>query len=164
MTTTTTRPASDKTLAFIARLLTERQVPAASREWIEAHPDMSQRHASATIDHLRSLPFAQTDTAKATPGYYVTEAGAYVVVVENKAKTSTYAKRLVLDESGERTTARWEYAPGVGRTLAGMEPMTVAQAAALGHMHGICVKCCKPLTDPKSVQAGIGPVCAKAFA
>jgi hypothetical protein len=39
--------------------------------------------------------------------------------------------------------------------------LTVEEAARLGHHYGICVICSATLTDPRSVAAGIGPVCAR---
>ena len=128
-----------------------------------------------TVRHIGACPtVVEQAAAMATPGYYVTADDQYVVVVENKTKTATYAKRLVVVEpdcggcangepcgSGCRFTASWEYAPGVAATLAGLEPLTVEQAASFGHLHGVCMICCRALTDPESVQRGIGPVCIK---
>lgn len=100
----------------------------------------------------------------AQPGYYVKDNGDYLVVVENKNKTATYAKRLEVQKApGRRARARWVYAPGEGTLVAHMTPMTLVQAAKFGHLHGVCFVCCKALTDPASVQRGIGPVCAKKF-
>lgn len=39
----------------------------------------------------------------------------------------------------------------------------LAAAIASGKKNGFCACCGKELTDPKSVEAGIGPVCAKKF-
>lgn len=93
----------------------------------------------------------------ATPGYYVKGDTVYVVVL-NKAKTRTYAKQLVISGRGR---ARWEFAPGAVRDLDLTIKLTEAEASIMGRQHGVCVVCAKELTDPKSVQAGIGPVCGK---
>ena len=173
MTTTTFRPASPKQVALIERLAIEKDTPVAGRDLREARniermmdvlggKDVSVREASDVIDWMFSLPNQATEqAAPAKPGYYVQQ-GQVVAVVENRAKTSTYAKVLTIttDVDGD-FRARWEYAPGLGRTLAGFEPLTVEEAARLGHLHGICVVCAKQLTDPASVERGIGPVCAK---
>jgi hypothetical protein len=153
--TQTQRPASPAQVAYLRSLIAQREVPASVKDMdVAAIP---ARQASALIDTLRMAPYASKGeaTAKATPGYYVQGDDVYVVV-ENKAKTSTYAKRMVVTGN----TGRWEYAPGVGRTLAGLEPLTVARAATLGRLHGVCMVCGRTLTDPESVERGIGPVCA----
>lgn len=104
----------------------------------------------------------------AAPGYYVRNSTdgeqEFLVVIENRAKTNTYAKRLTVTRGADgRKKARWEYAKGLGFKVADMSPMTLAQAAQFGHLHGVCLVCCKQLTDPESVKRGIGPVCAKKF-
>lgn len=101
----------------------------------------------------------------AKPGYYMKPDGTYLVVVENRAKTATYAKRLDVTPAadGGRSRAKWTYAPGEGREVAHMTPMSLTEAAKFGHLHGVCFVCCRALTDPESVKNGIGPVCAKRF-
>jgi len=167
--TVTASAASDKQVALITRLLGEKDLTGTIYAGHTVCPDGltggMQGSASATITALFALPRKreQGEAAPAQPGYYVRD-GEVFVVVENKAKTSTYAKRLVITSTvdGKRKGA-WEYAPGVGRSLAaeGLAPLTVEEAARLGHLHGVCMICGKPLTTPKSVQQGIGPVCIK---
>lgn len=99
---------------------------------------------------------------QAAPGYYVGEHGEFVNVVMNKAGTNTYAKVLnVTKEKGQRAKARWTYAPGVGAEVAHLTPLSLEEAKKFGHLNGVCIICCRALTDPESVEAGIGPVCAK---
>ena len=78
-------------------------------------------------------------------------------VKANRAGTSVYAMELI--------GMQWEYA---GREPLGLctaaSRMTLEQAIAYGHATGNCVVCGAPLSDPKSVERGIGPVCAKKFA
>lgn len=169
MTMTATRVrASDKQLAFLRRLADERiiradwtkeQTLANLEQLIESGLDKGT--ASNMIGTALKAPYRE-QPQHADPGYYVTDDGDFVVVVENKAKTSTYAKRLVVTETVlGRKHAEWVYAPGVGRTLAGLTPMTAQQAAQFGHLHGICVRCLRPLDDPASAIVGYGQVCAK---
>lgn len=110
----------------------------------------------------------------AAPGYYVRQVPGdeatdgepkdeFLVVVENRAKTNTYAKRLSVTKENGRTKARWEYVPGLGFKVADLTPMSLAQAARFGHLHGVCMVCCRALTDPESVKNGIGPTCRKKF-
>jgi hypothetical protein len=42
--------------------------------------------------------------------------------------------------------------------------MTLDQAKAFGALYGACCNCGKTLTDERSIEAGIGPVCARKFA
>jgi hypothetical protein len=54
----------------------------------------------------------------------------------------------------------YEYAPGAMRLLASASRLTLEQAAEMGVKTGRCVVCARLLTDPESVAAGIGPICA----
>jgi hypothetical protein len=152
---TVTTLISPKQESFIERLRVERGI----EHDAEAVSLLSTREASALIDGLLAMP--RPKQAQAAPGYYITDGGEYVVVVLTKDKARTYAKRLVITERGEKKRASWDYAPGVGASVAHMTPLTVEAAAAFGHMHGFCLICTKPLSDPASVQRGVGPTCAK---
>jgi hypothetical protein len=66
-----------------------------------------------------------------------------------------YAKELV---SGGFT-----YAGGMIRKLNSSHRMTLEQAKEYGALYGVCCRCAAPLTDEKSIAAGIGPVCATKF-
>lgn len=168
----TTWPMSTKQAGLITRLATERTLtPAIIAEldqtraaWEAGYP-VSSKSASRLIETLFGRPRKPAAEGEfAQPGYYVEAGGDFIVVVENKAKTATYAKRLVIGtKSNGAEKPSWEYAPGVGKTLAGLTPMTLQQAAAFGHAHGYCLICFRQLTDPKSVEAGIGPICSKKF-
>lgn len=131
--------------------------------WIEPLEGALTNEAGRwTTRHIGPCPVAAAPAAPAhaEPGYYV-QGTDLVCVVLNREQTRTYAKRLVVGTRDGRKHVSWEYAPGVGATLAGMRPMTVEDAAAFGHLHGFCFRCCKPLTDPTSVRQGYGPVCIK---
>ena len=173
----TEKPITDKQASFLRRLAQERDVmggqPAelALAALENALPTLTVSAASAMIE--RSLKAPLRDEAKAStrmtygdvqPGYYFLKAeNEFIVVVMNKAGTRRYAKRLLVTEHNGRKKASWEYAPGLVLSAGGLEPMTLEQAAEFGHLHGVCFKCCKPLTDPESVKRGMGPVCAKAL-
>ncbi len=182
-TTTNTRPATEKQIEFIKTLISERDldqvwVPGTdndsdaarshgaraavetARTFWRAGNHLNDATAKFLIEVLKKAPH-KASSEQAEPGYYVAANGDFVVVVQNREKTRTYAKRLVVTETEGKKSASWEYAPGVGRTLADITPMTLAEAAQWGHAHGICAICCKTLTDPKSVERGIGPKCAK---
>ena len=96
----------------------------------------------------------------------VTEAGMYrrdglvYRVKQARGGGNFYALRYcpeVIGAPGDR----FVYTPGAIRLLSADDRMSLAEAKALGHQFGQCCVCGAELTDPKSVEAGIGPVCAK---
>ena len=123
---------------------------------------MTKGAISKAIETLKvdakAIPAAPA--TEVAPGYYAKGDTVYVVVI-SKSSGNPYAKKWTVEPGV--TKASWEYAPGAVKTLAGMTPMTLDEAKKWGHMHGHCIKCGALLTDPKSVEAGIGPICAKAF-
>ena len=61
--------------------------------------------------------------------------------------------------------AEWEYIGKRGlRGLTAEHKMTLAQAVEFGSIYGRCCNCGRQLTDERSIEAGIGPVCAGRFA
>jgi hypothetical protein len=134
---------------------------------VRAGEEVSKSEASDLIGTLIAARDAKPkpERKNATPGYYIRHtANEFVVVIENRAKTNTYAKRLeVTKTDAGRTVARWKYVAGLGFAVADLTPMTLQEAAKFGHLHGVCFVCCKQLTDPESVKRGIGPTCAKKF-
>lgn len=88
-----------------------------------------------------------------SPGMFLAEDGAVYRVVLSQAKR-LYAKRL--NERGG-----FEYAASAIYRLDETQRMTLEQAQAFGRRYGVCAWCGRDLTDPASIAAGIGPVCAK---
>jgi hypothetical protein len=94
---------------------------------------------------------------------YVTETGMYRVngriykVLPSRSSERHYAKELVGEGDG---TYRFTYAPGAMRLIRAEHRMTDEQAREFGRTTGICCVCTTTLTDPKSIAAGIGPVCS----
>lgn len=160
--------ATEKQVDFIENLLDQKAwaiQPAANLldAYIEGE-SITRGQASTIIDFLKSCPRRPTPVAeRAELGYYVLRGDVFVVVA-NKTKTGTYAKRMVLDLEARR--GRWEYAKGFARAFAsqGMRPLSPEEAAKLSKQHGCCVLCGRTLTDPASVERGIGPVCRKRVA
>jgi hypothetical protein len=149
----TTYPASPKQIAFATKLVEERVTE------IDAFDldVMTNRQISAVIENLLRAP-RRNEKPPTAAGFYVND-GTVLRVQWNKAGTHTYAKRLVIDPTIRKGT--WDYAPGAAAMLADAVPLTVAEAARLGHAHGVCMICGRELTVPKSVEDGIGPVCIK---
>lgn len=56
---------------------------------------------------------------------------------------------------------RWEYAGTAYRFVQADQRMTLEQAKQFGAIYGVCCNCGATLTDEGSIEAGIGPVCAK---
>jgi hypothetical protein len=169
--TTTTSPATAKQVAFVQALVQRvygaDNAPEHFLVLEETGALDSTKSASKVIDGLLALakaaPKAAAPAPKASPstvatGFYALDGNIYRVVPARHG-SHNYAKVLVPTGSG----ARWEYAKGAMSRLAGLAPMTAAEAAAYGKSHGYCMVCGKLLTDPESIARGIGPVCAKGF-
>lgn len=182
MTTPATRrrnAPSERSFTLFYRLASERLVPTwggtgqermtSAIEWV-ATEDPDQFALSRKIDWLTRQPREQRDvSAGVTPGVY--EVGDAVFVVKpNRSKTALYAKRLVeiggrrLTEAGERANIEFVYAPGAVAAIRPEHRMTAERARTLTLVYGRCLNCGRHLKAAESVERGIGPVCAKAFA
>ena len=93
----------------------------------------------------------------ADEGFYFYEGSVYNVVASKTG--NRYAKILI--EDGKK--GRWEYIKGMVNTLNASRLISLSEAKKFGHEHGFCVVCGRTLTDPVSVQNGIGPICAGRF-
>ncbi len=72
-----------------------------------------------------------------------------------------YAKVLVIHGEAPEALVEFEYAPGAISKLSAADRMTLEEAKAFGALYGTCCVCGRTLTDEKSIEAGIGPVCAE---
>ena len=88
-------------------------------------------------------------------GVYLHDGLVYKVQIAKQGSGRLYAKLL---EDGV-----FVYAPGAIRKLSAHEKMTLEQAQEYGRLYGICCRCGAELTDEKSIEDGIGPVCAAKF-
>lgn len=122
---------------------------------------------------------AATEVAKSTPtpefGYYTKTGadGSEVTFSWNKHTVGSLTKTKLMklhvysafDAQGNKVAkGKWIYYGGTyqaKKILDGLSKLTVEQAGKLGKKYGICIKCGKTLTDPVSVDQGIGPVCIK---
>lgn len=164
----TTYPLSQGQSKFIRALLAERKgMPDAEafRDSLNKHrveKTLDSKVGKAAIDGLLKI---KVPLPECGPGYYVYEGQVYVVKNGKAPYFRKYAMRLrhVLSAHGG-AKGKWVYEKGGYPLIAKHgSPLTVEQAAAMGHLHGYCVVCGRTLTDPKSVQAGIGPVCIKSL-
>lgn len=170
---------SEKSMSLFYRLVTERQIPtwgetgtermAAAIEWVAVEqPD--QRALSDKISWIMRRPRDQREVVPGIePGVY--EVGTDIYVVKpNRSKTALYAKVLVeiggrrMTEAGEVANVEFEYAPGAIARIRPEHRMSAERARTLTLVYGRCLNCGRFLKAAESVERGIGPVCAKAFA
>lgn len=90
-------------------------------------------------------------------GIYGNEHGVYRVKQSREGRF--YAMRFIPE--ADKKSDRFTYERGAIYTLTPKHRLTLAQAVELGAQHGVCVVCGAELSDPTSIERGIGPVCAK---
>lgn len=150
---------SEAQVRFFTKLLAERDL-GVTLEWFRALP--TRKLASEAIDSALTRPRREvTPEAELTAGIY--QVGELVYKVQRAVHGSgkMVAKLLEVSEFG---SASFAYQGLATRFIpAGTEPMTLDQAKAFGALYGVCCNCGRTLTDEGSIEAGIGPVCAKKF-
>jgi hypothetical protein len=164
MTMTMTQ-ASEKQLAFITKLLNDKDIESSTHtvyltaisSVITTNPDtLTKVAASKAIDILLSQPskaHAKAST-KLKPGFYSLNDKVYKVILAPQTG-NTYAKVFTSDG--------WVYAQGAVKTLVNAPALTLEEAKKYGRIYGTCIVCSRTLTDESSISAGIGPICAKGF-
>ena len=159
---------TEKQAAFIEKLCVERGVEQGDVS------RMTTGEASQYINSLLAMPKVASASASSAsaPGVDVPKVGMYhgpagriFRVYLGQQSGRNLVKQLVSD--GEGTGGyTWQYV-GSALTLAKqgkiVRPMTLDEAVKFGKMTQTCVCCGRRLDDPKSVDAGIGPVCAQKF-
>lgn len=157
-----TDQATDAQVRFLNSLRTERGSEPLTAE---AAAKLTKKQASAEIDAWKLIPRPKREVvaAKAAPveleaGIYRLEDKFYKVQKAVHGSGRMYAKVLVVDGPG---SAHFEYATGAIRQLTPDHKISLEEAKQFGHVYGVCVSCGATLTDEKSIEAGIGPVCAK---
>lgn len=153
--------ATDKQVALIAREAPRRVNGQKLVDTVASVP-MTRKLASDVINALLALPFVPREVAAAVvleSGIYRKANGDVFKVYWNQAKTHMLAKKLHVTDGA----ASWEYAGAAQRFAQPDERMSLEDAKAFGVIYGVCCNCGRTLTDEGSIEAGIGPVCAKAF-
>lgn len=151
MTATALRYCSEKQAAFITRLLSEKTVSDEVRSKIGDPARLEVKSATKVIDWLLKQPTQTRADAVTAEGMYLNGTAIYRVK-RSKTSGNLYAQRLLGNQ--------YVYEAGSIRTLTASMRMTLEQAKAYGQQTGTCCVCAATLTDPKSIAAGIGPVCA----
>jgi len=117
---------------------------------------------------VEAQPQRRNNEPEATEGMYRTEDGTiYKVQRAVHGSGRLYAKRLVVHEGEfsfqkgfQGTKVTFEYDQGTIFKLKLTDKMTLEEAKAFGALYGTCCVCGRTLTDERSIEAGIGPVCA----
>jgi hypothetical protein len=139
-----TKP-TDKQLIYLRALIESRVIDFDLPENITAEtiPDV--------IDKAKACP-----VRPASPeGFYLHDGRAYWVRV---SKSSGHPYASVIEKDGI-DTARWRFARWMANRVS--VPLTVAEAARMGHASGICHVCASGLVRAECVAAGIHARCAK---
>lgn len=89
------------------------------------------------------------------PGLYRHSDGSIIKVVKSRESGRLYSKRITEDNP------KGVFAPSAMYGI--VELLSKEDARAFGHATGFCCVCSRELTDPVSVEAGIGPICASRF-
>jgi hypothetical protein len=162
---TTSKPASEKQIAFLKTLAAER--PSAASD---LKPEgMTLSEASMWISYLKTLPREvftgpKASHAKATEvGIYFDPAAKTVYRVRpSKSTGNLYAERLrPARTEGQKGT--FEYVAGLLYKVDPAWLLTLEEARAVGREFGFCVRCGALLENPKSVEAGLGTYCIKVW-
>ena len=107
----------------------------------------------------KNREFRETRKTKpAEEGFYFKNGEVYKVQLAVHGSGKPYAKRLVVTED---KTGHWMMSPGTVFHLSPEDKLTAEKAKELGHLYGVCMICGRTLTNEDSIEAGIGPVCAK---
>ena len=168
--TTSSKPASDKQIAFIKALIADRaEVMKAKGLTVTEYQllTLSSLGASRFIDNLKKLP--RDPGAKpggsrkvhpgVTPGMYIMDQQVIKVIPSQKADGRLYVAVLTPAPEGESSSFK---AKGNLHLLYKLTPehkMTASHASFYGEVYGRCCCCGKLLTVPESVERGVGPVC-----
>lgn len=165
--------ATENQIKFITSLQAQRVVEGEALQAVELGRTLwrsaafTKDAASAVIDALKAAPYANAgkdaprDTAPAPEGMHKALHSIYKVQRAIHGSGNLYAKKLTRVEGSDDWT--FEYAPGAMRILSEETKMTLEQAKEFGALYGTCCVCGRTLTDEKSIEAGIGPVCANKF-
>ncbi len=136
--------------------LDQRRKIEANGEW---HPSQQGFHPSELVNPEEEQKKSWDKMLEGIePGYYALSEDEIYQVVRSKAGR-LYAKLNVGTQSG----GQWEYAAGAITKLKPEMRMDLAAVSKYGKETGTCLVCGRTLTNPDSIEAGIGPICASRF-
>lgn len=149
----------DKVIDYLRAHHTRNSFYASLFQQFERKGTLSEKQIACVMNAI--LKDAQTARASVS---VVTEVGMYrtsdgdVFRVKQSKSGNLYAMRF--DPTAPKSE-RFVYEAGSIFRISASDRMTLAEASAIGAQCGICVVCGAELSDPKSIERGIGPVCAK---
>lgn len=171
---TTFIPATERQMGFIADLHNAIDPDNAAEALLaieQGDVPLSKADASKMIEHLiaergrarqsakieRQQVEQKTSPSGLAEGFYKADNGdIYQVFV---ARHGSHLLAKVLDQDN----GKFEYAGAAKRFVKADQRMTLAEAQEYGKRTGVCMVCSRRLTAKPSVEAGIGPVCARRF-
>jgi hypothetical protein len=145
-------PASPRQISFLTSLASEREFDLSERN----PAGMTVREASEMIEFLLAMPkpAPRVSFVELELGMYRLANGDIYRVQRSRESGRLYAKKL------DWANNTFVFESGAMRLITADDRMTLADAKAWGVETGVCCVCSAFLTDPRSVEAGIGPVCA----
>lgn len=169
-------PMTPKQVQFLRTLAVEALGEAAAHEHLEQlraeYPRPTQQQASDWIEELkkRKSQGSVTSPPRARGGLPSVAAGRYALTATDG---QTYFYKV--DRPREGKFAGWTFVKWVrpsgyesavskdesAKVLAKIAENPMDALVAYGRLTGVCGVCGRKLTDPESVRAGIGPVCAE---
>lgn len=169
------RAPSPRTKELLLRLASERRLDelgTCGEERLEnvgalLENGMDQAAASRLIDRLFAAPLDQRDAVGV--GVYRRD-GVIYVVRKNRTNDGVHARRLVeiggrrLTEADTVVKIEFEFDRDALAQLRPEDQMTLDEARPFIIRYGRCIACGTALSDARSVERGIGPVCVKKFA
>lgn len=93
--------------------------------------------------------------AELDEGFYAFNEGIYQTV---RSKNGRLYAKVMDEESGT-----WNYSAGTIMKLKPEMRLKLDDAKAFGHRTGRCSCCGRTLTNPASIELGIGPICAERY-
>jgi len=145
---------SDKQVAAVEKMLAKMATNAAGRADKSGEVDMSAIEAlfaTAKANGLKRPAFVAAGLRISPAPETGRNAGAYYVKLDGEYQGKIAAGRFIASAEADETVL-----PALNEIAA--DP--AGSARRYGKETGICACCGKELTDPASVAAGIGPVCA----
>jgi hypothetical protein len=153
---------SEKQIKFFTDLITQRQAPEGYD--LETFKQASRSDVRKMIDIMLKAPHKPREERATSEDL---GSGIYLVVgsiikVYRGQSGRMLAKELIADE--ETHTAFFEYRGLASRYVpSGTKKMSLEDAKEFGAIYGVCCNCGRTLTNEESIEAAIGPVCAKKF-
>jgi hypothetical protein len=166
------RPATERQLAFLNALRVERGFAAIDRDdWV----GVTTRDASRHIDQMKAKPrppraagaaLRQPAGAGMLEGlplskYALREDGHLTFWVVAEFRGTRYL-RLLVGAPGEFRRVRVEYARA-RRVAEAIRENSLAAAQAFARHYTCCAVCGADLSDTRSVELGLGPICRQRF-